>query len=89
MTRLNIVFTSNAWHEYLDWKKTDRKMVKRIDKLLTDTTRHPFSGVGKPETLQHELSGFWSKKVNDEHRMVYCVTKDAIQIVQLKYHYHK
>jgi toxin YoeB len=89
MTKLNIVFTQDAWQEYLNWKKTDRQMSKRIDKLIKDTLRNPFSGVGKPEPLQHNLSGFWSKKINSEHRMVYAVTKDAIQIVQLKYHYQK
>ncbi|HJF53745.1 MAG TPA: Txe/YoeB family addiction module toxin [Limosilactobacillus coleohominis] len=89
MTKLNIVFTQDAWQEYLTWKNSDRKIVRRIDKLINDTVRNPFSGIGKPEPLQHDLSGFWSKKINDEHRMVYGVTKSAIQIVQLRYHYHK
>lgn len=89
MNKLNIVFTADAWEEYLEWKKANRSMVKRIDKLISDTIRHPFSGLGKPEPLQHDLQGFWSKKINDEHRMVYAVTETTIQIIQLKYHYHK
>jgi len=89
MTKLNVDFTHDAWEEYLDWKKNDKKMVKRIDKIISDTIRHPFTGIGKPEPLQHNLSGFWSRKLNSEHRMVYGVTNKEIQIVQLKYHYDK
>lgn len=89
MTRLNVNFTQDAWDQYLEWKRNDKKMVKRIDKIINDTIRHPFEGVGKPEPLQHNLSGFWSRKLNSEHRMVYGVTSKAIQIVQLKYHYDK
>lgn len=89
MTKLNVLFTAQAWQEYLDWEKKDRQMVKRIDKLITDTIRHPFTGVGKPEGLKNNLSGFWSRKINEEHRMVYGVTETEIQIIQLKYHYTK
>lgn len=89
MTKLNIVFTQDAWQEYLTWKKIDRQITKRIDKLINDTVRNPFSGLGKPEPLQHDLAGFWSKKINEEHRMVYGVTQSAIQIIQLRYHDHK
>ena len=78
MTKLNIDFTQDAWEEYLEWKRNDKKIVKRIDKIINDTIRHPFTGIGKPEPLQHNLSGFWSR-----------VTSKEIQIVQLKYHYDK
>lgn len=61
MNKLNIVFTADAWEEYLEWKKANRSMVKRIDKLISDTIRHPFSGLGKPEPLQHDLQGFICK----------------------------
>ncbi|WP_438267729.1 Txe/YoeB family addiction module toxin [Limosilactobacillus caccae] len=87
--RLNIDFTQDAWYEYLDWKKNDKKMVKRIDKIINDTIHHPFTGIGKPEPLQHNLTGFWSRKIDSEHRMVYDVTREEIQIIQLKYYYDK
>lgn len=63
MNKLNIVFTADAWEEYLEWKKANRSVVKCIDKLISDTIRHPFSGLGKPEPLQYDLQGFWSKKL--------------------------
>lgn len=68
MTKLNILFTEAAWQEYIEWKKIDKALVKKIDQLIMDTIRHPFTGIGKPEPLQHELSGFWSRKINSEHR---------------------
>lgn len=89
MTKLNIMFTASAWKEYTEWKKEDKKSIKKIDKLIDDTLRHPFEGIGKPEPLQAELSGYWSRRINTRDRMVYGVTENAIEILQLKYHYSK
>ncbi|MDF7638447.1 Txe/YoeB family addiction module toxin [Lactobacillus sp. ESL0791] len=87
MTKLGVLFSANAWQEYLEWKRENKLLSKRIDKLILDTVRHPFSGLGNLEPLKHDLSGFWSRKINAEHRMVYGVTSKQIEIIQLKYHY--
>lgn len=84
---MKLVFANEAWEDYLYWQKQDRKMVERINKLIRETRREPFSGVGKPEPLRHALSGFWSRRITDEHRMVYRVEGDELQIVQLRFHY--
>lgn len=89
MTKLNIVFTQNAWAEYLELKRKDKAIEKRIDKIINDIVRHPFNGIGKPEPLKFNLSGLWSRKINNEHRIVYGISKNEIQIIQLKYHYDK
>lgn len=83
------MFTASAWKEYTEWKKEDKKSIKKIDKLIDDTLRHPFEGIGKPEPLQAELFGYWSRRINTRDRMVYGVTENAIEILQLKYHYSK
>ena len=84
---MKLVFANEAWEDYLYWQKQDRKMVERINKLIRETQRELFSGVGKPEPLRHALSGFWSRRITDEHRMVYRVDGDELQIVQLRFHY--
>ena len=84
---MNIVFSEHAWQEYLVWQKTDRSMVKRINALIREIQRTPFEGIGKPERLQHALSGYWSRRLTDEHRIVYRVEGDAVLIAQLRYHY--
>jgi len=84
---VNLVFADEAWEDYLSWQKHDKRMVERINKLFQETQREPFSGVGKPEALKHALSGFWSRRITDEHRMVYRVEKNALEIVQLRFHY--
>lgn len=84
---MKLVFANEAWEDYLYWQKQDRKMVERINKLIRETRREPFSGVGKPEPLRHALSGFWSRRITDEHRLVYRVEGDELQIVQLRFHY--
>lgn len=84
---MRLIFANEAWEDYLHWQKTDRKMVERINRLIQEVQRHPFEGVGKPEPLKHALSGFWSRRINDEHRMVYRVEADALLIAQLRYHY--
>lgn len=84
---MNLTFSDEAWDDYLHWQKQDRKMVDRINKLIKEVQRDPFSGVGKPEALKHALSGFWSRRITDEHRMVYRVTENALEIAQLRFHY--
>ena len=85
---MKLVFADEAWEDYLNWQKQDRKMVERINKLIRETQRDPFSGMGKPEPLKHALSGFWSRRITDEHRMVYRVEDDQLQIAQLRFHYY-
>jgi toxin YoeB len=84
---VKLVFADEAWNDYLDWQQQDKRTVKRINELIEATKRDPFSGIGKPEPLKHALSGFWSRRITDEHRMVYKVEKDALLIAQLRYHY--
>lgn len=84
---MKLVFADEAWDDYLFWQKQDRKMVDRITKLIQEVKRDPFSGVGKPEPLKHALAGFWSRRITDEHRMVYRIEDDSLLIAQLRYHY--
>ncbi|KAF3978776.1 MAG: Txe/YoeB family addiction module toxin [Methylococcales symbiont of Iophon sp. n. MRB-2018] len=84
---MNLTFAPKAWDSYLYWQKTDKAIVKRINALIKEIQRSPFEGIGKPEPLKHALSGFWSRRINDEHRIVYKVTEDNILIAQLRYHY--
>lgn len=84
---MKLIFSENAWEDYLYWQKTDKKLLNRINKLIKETKRQPFGGLGKPEPLKHGLAGYWSRRINDEHRMVYKVTDDALLLAQLRYHY--
>ena len=84
---MRLVFAELAWKDYLYWQKQDRKLVERINKLIEATARDPFTGIGKPEPLKHAFAGFWSRRINDEHRMVYRVTGDQLEIAQLRFHY--
>jgi toxin YoeB len=84
---MKIVFSSQAWEDYLHWQRTDRKMIKRINDLIREVTRTPFQGTGKPEPLQHALAGCWSRRINEEHRLVYKIDQDSVFIVQARYHY--
>ena len=84
---MKLVFAEKAWEDYLYWQSTDRKILKRINTLIKNITRSPFEGIGKPEPLKHALSGYWSRRINDEHRIVYKVKDDALLIAQLRYHY--
>ena len=84
---MKLVFADEAWDDYLYWQKQDRRMVERINKLIAETSRDPFEGIGKPEPLKHALAGFWSRRITDEHRMVYRVENGALLIAQLRYHY--
>ena len=82
-----LTFSDQAWEEYLYWQKNDKAILKRINNLIKDIKRSPFEGIGKPEPLKHGLSGYWSRRINDEHRLVYKMQDNQILIAQLKYHY--
>jgi len=84
---VKLIFSEHAWNDYLYWQKTDKKILKRINLLIKDVRRAPCEGIGKPEPLKHALSGYWSRRINDEHRFVYKVSDDSIFIAQLRYHY--
>ena len=84
---MKILFSEQAWEDYLHWQKTDKKIVQRINGLIKEATRSPFDGTGKPEPLKHALSGYWSRRITDEHRFVYKPTEEALLIAQLRYHY--
>jgi toxin YoeB len=84
---MKLVFADEAWEDYLYWQKHDKRMVERINKLVQETQRDPYAGIGKPEALKHALSGYWSRRITDEHRMVYQVEGKALLIAQLRFHY--
>jgi len=84
---VKLVFAERAWEDYLYWQKTDKKILNRINTLIRDIKRSPFEGLGKPEPLKHALSGYWSRRINDEHRMVYKINGDSLLIAQLRFHY--
>jgi len=84
---LNILFTPEAWDDYLWFQQNDKAGLKRINLLIRDAQRNPFAGLGKPEPLKHNLSGFWSRRIGEEHRLVYRVDGDTLQIVMCRYHY--
>jgi len=84
---LRLVFTPNGWQDYTYWQATDRSTLKRINRLLDDVLRDPTAGIGKPEPLRHLLAGCWSRRISEEHRLVYLVDGDDIVIIQVRYHY--
>ncbi len=84
---MEIVFVPQAWEDYLYWQATDRKVLKKINELLRDIGRDPCSGIGSPEALRHDLSGYWSRRITLEHRLVYRVVEKQIRVIQCRYHY--
>lgn len=84
---MRLIFADEAWEDYLYWQKHDKQMVDRINKLIKEIQREPFAGIGKPEALKHALAGFWSRRITDEHRIVYRVEDSALLIAQLRFHY--
>jgi len=84
---MRLIFADEAWDDYLYWQKHDKQMVERINKLIKEIQRSPFTGIGKPEALKHALAGFWSRRITDEHRIVYRVEDSALLIAQLRFHY--
>jgi toxin YoeB len=84
---VKLIFADEAWEDYQLWQKQDKRMLERINKLIRDVQHEPFIGAGKPEPLKHALTGFWSRRITDEHHMVYRILDDALEIVQLRFHY--
>ncbi|HBC43340.1 MAG: Txe/YoeB family addiction module toxin [Pseudanabaena sp.] len=84
---MKLIFSERAWEDYLYWQKTDKKILNRINSLIKDIQRDPYSGIGKPEALKHGLSGYWSRRIDDEHRILYKVEDNALLLVQIRYHY--
>jgi toxin YoeB len=86
MTR-NLAWTEEAWSDYVYWQSQDKKTLKRINKLIVNILRVPFEGIGKPEPLKENLSGFWSRRIDDAHRLVYAVSDPHITVISCRYHY--
>ena len=84
---MTIVFSEDAWKDYLFWQKNDKKTLQRINSLIKDCLRHPFQGIGKPESLKFDMSGYWSRRINAEHRLVYKSENEQLIIIQCRYHY--
>jgi toxin YoeB len=84
---VKVVFSSRAWDQYTYWATADPKVLKRINRLIKEIQRTPFEGAGKPEPLKENLSGWWSRRITDEHRLVYRVTDGSVEIAQARYHY--
>ena len=84
---MKLLFSDAAWEDYLYWQKQDRLMVERIDKLIREIQREPFTGIGKPESLKHALAGYWSRRITDEHRLVNKIEGDALLLAQIRYYY--
>jgi toxin YoeB len=84
---MKILFAPEAWEDYLYWQEHDKKILKRINELIKAIRREPFSGIGDPEPLRFNWSGFWSRRINREHRLVYAIENDTLLIAQCRYHY--
>lgn len=84
---MSLIFSEHAWRDYIYWHKADKRIVKRIHQLIGEIQRNPHEGIGKPEPLKHHLAGYWSRRINEEHRIIYKVDKSFIYIAQLRYHY--
>ncbi len=84
---MSVLFSSRGWEDYLYWQQTDKKLLKRINELLKVISRSSYDGIGKPEPLKHAFSGYWSRRITDEHRLVYKVEGEMIKIAQARYHY--
>ncbi len=82
-----LTFSDHAWEDYLYWQRNNRQILNRINLLIQEIQRSPFEGIGRPESLRHGLAGYWSRRINDEYRMVYRVDDNTLFIVQLRYHY--
>ena len=84
---MNIKFSSNGWEDYLYWQNADKTILKRINRLIEEIKRNPFEGIGKPEPLKHHLSGFWSRRIDERHRLVYAIEDETLLIAQCRDHY--
>ena len=86
---MHLIWSSSSWEDYLYWQKVDRKMTKRINELIKSSIRTPFEGIGKPEPLKNDLKGYWSRRINSEHRLVYKYESEHLFIAACRYHYGK
>lgn len=86
---MNIVFSKNAWIDYISWQSENKKILKRINDLIKDIQRNPFEGLGKPEPLKYDLKGLWSRRIETEHRLIYQYRDDAIYIYSCRFHYDR
>lgn len=84
---MRLVFTPTGWEDYCHWQDLDRSVLRRLNRIIDDALRDPFTGIGKPERLRHAFAGCWSRRVTDEHRLVYLVDGDDIVVIQARYHY--
>ncbi len=84
---MNILFTDDAWEDYLYWQQTDKQTLRKINQLLKEIQRTPFTGLGKPEPLKHQLQGCWSRRIDSEHRLVYEITDNTLQVIGCRFHY--
>lgn len=84
---MEIVWQENAWEDYLFWQKNDKQKLKRINQLIRDCQRNKFEGIGKPEPLKENLSGFWSRRIDNEHRLIYKIQENRLHIIQCRFHY--
>jgi toxin YoeB len=84
---VKLTFTADGWSDYLHWQTADRQIRKRVNRVIEDVMRDPYQGVGKPEPLKHALAGAWSRRITDEHRLVYLPSDDTVIILQARYHY--
>lgn len=84
---MKVVFVEESWEDYLYWQRTDKNKLKKINALIKDIARNAYEGVGKPEALKHKYSGFWSRRIDSEHRLIYRVVDDEIQIAKCRFHY--
>ena len=82
-------WTREAWSDYIYWQEQDKKTLKRINKLITDTKRSPYEGIGKPESLKENLADFWSRRIDDTNRLVYVIDNNQLTIISCRYHYEK
>ncbi len=85
---MKIIFHPEAWEEYLLWQANDRPVLRKLNRLIEAITRDPYEGIGKPEPLRFDYTGYWSRRITDEHRLIYKVEGDALYIVQCRYHYN-
>jgi toxin YoeB len=86
---VKVVFSTRGWDDYLWWQQQDRKLLKRINQLIQDAMRNGNEGIGKPEPLKHGFQGYWSRRINDEHRLVYKIVEDEIRVAACRYHYER
>ncbi|MEQ9098952.1 MAG: Txe/YoeB family addiction module toxin [Imperialibacter sp.] len=84
---MKLCFVDESWEDYLYWQKTDKKMLSRINMLIKEISRTPYEGLGKPEPLKHKYRGFWSRRINEEHRLIYRVVEGEIWVVKCRFHY--